>query len=436
MTTLASQQIDAWMAMASRPEGELKLLLAYIKGTKKARDCFYWAGTLPPLHLFMQRPLMRNLERMSRGILAPLGNNFTPPSRTPWGGREIIRRYKTKLGYSSEDVVGESWELSSHQSFPNHFAFSYAGQELAVPIHLLEQLFPENLYGKDQKSLPFLQKLLNTGSWKAQVDKLNSSANYNEIYRQLDRNDPKTQEMLNSILSVQVHPNKLGGLPSKTEAWLILEAEEGAGIYLGLKEGVQKAEFQEALDSGQDLSVFLNFVEVAPGDVYFIPAGTLHAIGAGLLLLEPQESSETTFRVYDWNREINGERRTLHGKEAMIATDWDASRGSKLIKELRSQAPDGEGMQTLVSCPEFNLSSLSLKDSVSYQHSTKEKVQGFFVQKGQIQVNAKETRSFREGESFLLPAAFGEYTIEAIEKDTKIIMTEKGDRNDRSRGIS
>ncbi|MBT7461479.1 MAG: class I mannose-6-phosphate isomerase, partial [Waddliaceae bacterium] len=199
-------------------------------------------------------------------ILAPRCDNFTPPERTPWGGTEIVESYKKHLGIKTEDIVGESWELSGHPSFPNTFLCD----DLQVSLTELENLFSDKLYGEGITSMPFLVKLLNS----------------------------------RKNLSVQVHP-KDGDFvdkPSKTEAWYILAAEEGAGIYLGLKEGVTKEEFEECMRSGEDVSVFLNFVEVHPGDVYFIPAGTLHAIGSGITLLEVQETSESTFRAYDWGR--------------------------------------------------------------------------------------------------------------------------------------
>lgn len=130
-------------------------------------------------------------------------------------------------------------------------------------------------------------------------------------------------------LSVQVHPDEqtaawLGrGARPKTEAWYILHTDPGAGLYVGLNEGVDKDQFRKALESG-NLKELLHFVEVKSGDFIFLPSGTLHAIGGGILLAEIQQASNTTYRVFDWNRKgLDGKQRTLHIEEAMQSIHFD-----------------------------------------------------------------------------------------------------------------
>ncbi|MBN2494371.1 MAG: class I mannose-6-phosphate isomerase [Deltaproteobacteria bacterium] len=125
------------------------------------------------------------------------------------------------------------------------------------------------------------------------------------------------------VLSVQVHPDAHacarlgGGARPKTEAWYVLHAEPGARLYLGLRPGVEPEALRRALQTGE-LEPLLQPVEVAAGDFFFIPAGLLHAIGAGIVLAEIQQSSDTTYRVFDWNRAgLDGKPRPLHTAEAL-----------------------------------------------------------------------------------------------------------------------
>ena len=130
-------------------------------------------------------------------------------------------------------------------------------------------------------------------------------------------------------LSVQVHPdnayaalheNKLG----KTEAWVILHAEPGAQLVYGIREGVTRDMLESACREGKAIEGLLRFVPVHEGDVFYIPAGTVHAIGAGILLYEIQQSSDVTYRFYDWDRtDAQGNRRTLHIRQALDVTRLD-----------------------------------------------------------------------------------------------------------------
>jgi mannose-6-phosphate isomerase len=129
-------------------------------------------------------------------------------------------------------------------------------------------------------------------------------------------------------LSVQVHPDdetgrRLAGDNGKTETWVVLAAEPGSLIYAGLKPGVGPDIFRRAIDSGE-VEPLLHRFEAQPGDAILIEAGTVHAIGAGVLLVEIQQMSDATFRVFDWNRVgPDGKRRELHIEKALQAIDFN-----------------------------------------------------------------------------------------------------------------
>lgn len=129
-------------------------------------------------------------------------------------------------------------------------------------------------------------------------------------------------------LSVQVHPPAdlapaLGGEP-KTEMWVVADATPDAHLFAGLRAGVTREAFDAALRAGEDVSAMLHRIDVAAGDVMFLPSGRVHAIGAGNLIVEIQQNSDTTYRVYDFDRPgLDGRPRELHVEESMRSIDWD-----------------------------------------------------------------------------------------------------------------
>jgi mannose-6-phosphate isomerase len=166
----------------------------------------------------------------------------------------------------------------------------------------------------------------------------------------------------NRTLSVQVHPNdeQAGKLTppdrGKTEAWVVIAAEPGSKIYAGLKPGVTRDDLAAALDRG-DVAALLHEFEPAAGDCVFIPAGTVHALGAGLVIAEIQQASDTTFRLFDWNRvDADGKPRPLHVAESLATIDYD--RGP-----VAPQSPRPTGMagrERLVVCNQFVLDRVTL----------------------------------------------------------------------------
>jgi mannose-6-phosphate isomerase len=161
-------------------------------------------------------------------------------------------------------------------------------------------------------------------------------------------------------LSVQVHPDDrlartLAGVPrGKTEAWVVLHAEPGSRIYAGLKEGVGRAEFERAVAAGRTAECLASF-EPQVGDGVFLPAGTVHALGAGVTVFEVQQTSDTTYRLYDWDRTDarTGRPRELHVEQALACTDF--ARGP--VGPIRpADDPKSAGYsEELVRCPYFVL---------------------------------------------------------------------------------
>jgi mannose-6-phosphate isomerase len=156
-------------------------------------------------------------------------------------------------------------------------------------------------------------------------------------------------------LSVQVHPNDAQAATQtppdlgKTEAWIILAADPGSKIYAGLQPGVNRRQLEEAIQQGT-CEKLLHCFEPKAGDCLFIPAGTVHALGAGLLVAEVQQSSDTTFRLFDWNRVgPDGKPRTLHIEQGLAVVDFQ--RGP--VNPVVPQATDRSWVSRLVSCDKF-----------------------------------------------------------------------------------
>jgi mannose-6-phosphate isomerase len=141
------------------------------------------------------------------------------------------------------------------------------------------------------------------------------------------------------VLSVQVHPDpdtcrRMGRGEPKTECWYIIAAEPGAVIYKGLKKGVTREYFAEAIEKGIVEETLIE-VPVRPGECHFLPAGTVHAIGAGLLIAEIQMPSDTTYRVFDWNRvDDTGKSRDLHISESLESINFDQSDDSLYVTTI------------------------------------------------------------------------------------------------------
>lgn len=235
-----------------------------------------------------------------------------------WGGTKLKADWNKK---SDAETVAEAWELSFHPDGP---AVIDGGK---FDGELLRTVATPAMWGKNCKQFSFFPVL----------SKL------------IDAAQP---------LSIQVHPSDEYALAhegqyGKTEMWHILDAEEGAFLYLGFKRDTTPEEFADAIKNNT-VCDFLNRVPVKAGDTYFIPSGTIHAIGAGITLFEIQQNSSLTYRVYDYDRrDAAGNLRELHVEKAMKVIDWkkyeacDCARGDLLGECKYFSVTRGTGERTL-----------------------------------------------------------------------------------------
>lgn len=296
-----------------------------------------------------------------------------------WGGRSLESQYGRTLP-DAESPFGESWEISAREEADSVAASgSYAGKTLT-------ELWrdPETrsaIFGPDapeEERFPLLCKIL-------------------------DARDK---------LSIQVHPpasvaDELGGEP-KTEVWYIARADPGAELYVGVKSGVDVDGFRTALETGAAESS-VHAIPVVEGDHIFIPSGRLHAIGAGMVIYEIQQNSDTTYRVYDWNRVgMNGEPRDLHIEESLKCIDFDDV-------EPSMDSADGS---LLCECEHFRLERHTIPNGGNLQSATKGRFAIITIVKGEPDADSE----FREGDFFIVPAGADTSNLVA-EGDTEILLT-------------
>ena len=209
-----------------------------------------------------------------------------------WGGRELERLYQKTL--PAGRPIGESWEISDR---PGDASVIANGPLAGKNLRWLMENHRAELLGNVQPAtgdrFPWLCKILDA----------------------------------REKLSLQVHPPagkaaELGGEP-KTEMWFIADAAPGAELFVGLKRGVTRAEFEKKIEAGEVAECF-HRVPVRAGDAMFLPSGRVHAIGAGLVIFEIQQNSDTTYRVFDWNRVgLDGKPRELHVAQSLASIDFN-----------------------------------------------------------------------------------------------------------------
>lgn len=210
----------------------------------------------------------------------------------------------------------------------------------------------------------------------------------------------------NRVLSVQVHPDDAYAAAmdppdlGKTEAWYVIEADPGSVIYAGLERGIDREAFATAIRAGQVADI-LQTIPARRGDCIFIPAGTVHALGAGILVAEIQQSSDTTFRVFDWNRVgDDGHPRALHIDQALAVADYERGEVTPQTPQL---LPDGG--ERLVRCDQFILDRYAGTRPTSLEGSGG-RILTVVDGGGTLQWSDGEL-SLPRGQSVLVPAAVG-----------------------------
>lgn len=320
---------------------------------------------LPPAVLYETEPLMK---------LRPAFKDYL------WGGTRLRDQYGMDCDY---DVLAEAWMLSAHQDGPSVLASGkYHGM-----------YFPDYLAGTGRGIL----------GWKC-----SPLQNFPLLVKLIDARDN---------LSVQVHPDDDYALANenqygKNEMWYVMDSQPGAGLYVGFSRDVSAQEVEQRIADDTILEV-LNFFPTKPGDVFFIPAGTVHAIGAGNLICEIQQSSNCTYRLYDYNRRDKfGNTRELHLKKAL-----DVMNRRKYVPEIPETRRDGRGT-TICRCKYF--------ESIVYEIETEMEIPSsdadfasIVCMQGSGRLDFKgQTMNISAGESVFVPAIEG--VIRAAGKMTLI----------------
>ena len=306
-----------------------------------------------------------------------------------WGGKKLT---KWKQLPAHEQPVGESWEVSCVPQSVSVIANGEAkGMDLAT--YIAQQ--PAAVLGKGvakayDNQLPLLVKFI----------------------------DAKRN------LSIQVHPNdemaaRLFHKKGKSEMWYVISAEPGAYLYAGFKTAINAQEYRRLIAEG-DITTVLAKHRVHPGDVFYIPAGRVHAIGEGIVLAEIQQSSDLTFRIYDYGRlGMDGKPRELHtdlAAEALDSNVYDNYRTTYSHEALKAKE--------VLATRYFNV---RVVDTETPFHRNLLKYDSFIISlciEGDCKIKIRETGdeiTLREGYSCLIPAAIADYDIISLEEKTKVI---------------
>jgi mannose-6-phosphate isomerase len=314
-------------------------------------------------------------------VTTPL--HFTPFLRPMvWGGRRLAEYLDTPL--PSPGPYGEAWLVSDH---PLHRSTVAAGPLAGRSLRELMEADRAGLLGpgRDREAIfPWLIKLLDVTDW----------------------------------LSVQVHPDPAAvrelwpGEGSKTEAWFVLHAEPGSRIYAGLLPGVGPDDLRARVSEGE-VAACLHSFEPQPGDCVFLPAGTVHAVGGGVLIAEVQQTSDATFRLFDWNRrDAGGKSRQLHIEESLASVHWH--RGP--VHPVRTDAwdettprPGPARWQRLVKSDYFVLWHLDSGEPVKLTGN--DRLHAVMVLRGGGTLSGSGEQVVRRGQTWILPASVSATTL-------------------------
>ncbi len=306
-----------------------------------------------------------------------------------WGGNQL-RSYKGLE--SSDEPIGESWEVSAVPTSSSIVSNGvYAGKDLISVIN--EQ--PDAILGKRvnekyQGKLPLLVKFI----------------------------DAKRD------LSIQVHPNddmamREHGKMGKSEMWYVIKADEGAHLYAGFKQEITPEEYQQRIADGTITNVLADH-QVKAGDVFYLPAGRVHAICGGILLAEVQQSSDVTYRIFDYNRPgMDGKPRELHTELAAKALDYH------VIDNYRTDYTESSNKAVqIIDSPYFSVRVLEISKQF---HRDLRKYDSFIITmciEGDCKIRVRSTGEevlLKQGNSTLIPAAIADYDIIPQSGKTRIL---------------
>jgi Phosphomannose isomerase len=298
-----------------------------------------------------------------------------------WGGNALVTRFNKK--YTGSHHIGESWELSAiadNQSIISNGFLAGNNIEELIEVYMGD-ITGDSIFEKFGNEFPLLIKFI-----EAQED-----------------------------LSIQVHPNndlakKRHKAYGKTEMWYILDRKEGSKIYTGFKSGVTKEIYEEAVRNG-GIENLMNVESVDPGDTFFTPAGRVHAIGAGIVLVEIQQTSDITYRIFDWNRKSSGKvKRELHTDLALDAIDFNQSGTNKIRVE-----PVLNKTVNLVSCEFFNTNIISLNKAIDKEYHFNDSFVVYICLEGEFSIRWDgNSEKVTKGDTVLLPAMIREVTLKPV----------------------
>jgi mannose-6-phosphate isomerase len=295
-----------------------------------------------------------------------------------WGG-EKLNQYFSKD--SDSKILGESWEISA---VPEDISIVLNGALKGKSIQELLERYTSDFLGKKN-------------------------------YKRFGNDFPLLIKFIDAKedLSIQLHPNdelakKRHNSFGKTEMWYVMQADTDANLIVGFNQDMDKATYLRHLDD-KSLTKILNFDKVKEGDTYFIEAGRVHAIGAGVLLAEIQQTSDVTYRVYDWDRtDAEGNERDLHNDIAIDAFDF------KMRDDFRVNYDHHKNTSNaMVSCPFFITNFIEIDKTLRVEN-THDSFMIYMCVDGDVEVSTeRSTTKISKGETLLIPAAIKNYSLKS-----------------------
>lgn len=301
-----------------------------------------------------------------------------------WGGDKL----KTLLNKDShKNQIGESWEISGVK---DNVSVVANGEFKGKSLNDIINNYPEEMLGsKNTKrfgtEFPLLIKFIDAKK---------------DLSIQLHPGDALAKERHNSF--------------GKTEMWYVMQADKDSNLIVGFNDDMDKDTYLKHLENNT-LTQILNFDKVSSGDAYFIEAGRVHAIGSGVLLAEIQQTSDITYRVYDWDRvDENGNERELHNDIALDAFNFDLKDDFRIdyLKDINIS-------NEMVSCPFFITNFINLVGHIERQNNHGSFVIYICVEGNCVVTNQDFNEILKKGETLLVPAAIDNYTIEG--KEAKLL---------------
>ena len=306
-----------------------------------------------------------------------------------WGGTKLESLLNKPI---LSEITGESWEISTVKG---DVSIVSNGELAGKSLNDLINDDPESILGT-------------------------------EVYKKFGRQFPLLFKYLDARedLSIQVHPNdelakKRHNSFGKTEMWYVVQANENARIIVGFKEKSNAAEYLENLKNKTLLSI-LDYIEVKQGDVFFLETGTVHAIGAGMIIAEIQQTSDITYRLYDFDRvDDNGNTRELHVDLALEAINYNTIESKKTYSKNLNQS------NSVVDCPYFTTNFMPLEGEVSVA-KTGDSFTVYMCVEGNFEIQFEDSKfQYTKGHTVLIPASMKNFMLNGKASILEIYISNK-----------